>query len=118
MTSSTALLTIRAWCEDGSEHPLRAEIRLTNDVALGFQHALTVADAERDLREKIRVVQGITDALGLRLLWTATHPFSLWRERSFGILLVNWTVAWRRRLPGSIPSWEVIQPLHRERDTG
>jgi len=47
MTSSTALLTIRAWCEDGSEHPLRAEIRLTNDVALGFQHALTVADAER-----------------------------------------------------------------------
>jgi hypothetical protein len=47
MTTPTALLTIRAWCEDGSEHPLRAEIRLTNDVASGFQHALTVADAER-----------------------------------------------------------------------
>ena len=49
MASTTALLTIRAWCEDGSEHPLRAEIRVTNDVASGFQHALTVADAERVL---------------------------------------------------------------------
>jgi hypothetical protein len=47
MASTTAFLTIRAWREDGSEHPLRAEIRLTNDVASGFQHALTVADAER-----------------------------------------------------------------------
>jgi hypothetical protein len=47
MASTTALLTIRAWCEDGSEHPLRAEIRLTNDVASGFQHSLTVADVER-----------------------------------------------------------------------
>jgi hypothetical protein len=49
MASSTALLTIRAWREDGSEHPLRAEIRLTNDVTSGFQHALTVADTERVL---------------------------------------------------------------------
>jgi hypothetical protein len=47
MASTTALLTIRAWREDGSEHPLRAEIHLTQDVASGFQHALTVADAER-----------------------------------------------------------------------
>jgi hypothetical protein len=47
MTSPIALLTVRAWCEDGSEHPLRAEIRLTNDVSSGFQHALAVADVER-----------------------------------------------------------------------
>ena len=42
-----ALLTIRAWCEDGSDHPLRAEIRLTKDVSCGFQHQLTVAHAEQ-----------------------------------------------------------------------
>jgi hypothetical protein len=47
MTNPTAFMTIRAWREDGSEHALRAEIRLTNDVASGFQHALTFADAER-----------------------------------------------------------------------
>jgi hypothetical protein len=47
MGSPTALLTIRAWYEEGSEHPLRAEIRLTKDVASGFQDSLTVADAER-----------------------------------------------------------------------
>ena len=46
MGTTTALLTIRAWCEDGSQHPLRAEIRLTKDVASGFQDFLTVADAE------------------------------------------------------------------------
>jgi hypothetical protein len=41
-----ALLTIRAWREDGSHHPLRAEIRSTTDVSYGFQYQLTVADAE------------------------------------------------------------------------
>jgi hypothetical protein len=41
-----ALLTIRAWCEDRSDDPLRAEIRLTKDVSSGFQHHLTVAHTE------------------------------------------------------------------------
>jgi glutamate---cysteine ligase / carboxylate-amine ligase len=41
----------------------------------------TVADVEADLREKIAVVERITDRLGLRLFWTATHPFSLWQDQ-------------------------------------
>lgn len=41
----------------------------------------TVAQAEADLREKLAVVEGITDELGLRLYWTATHPFSPWEEQ-------------------------------------
>jgi hypothetical protein len=45
--SPVGLLTIRAWREDGSDHPLRAEIRLTNDVSAGFQHQLTVAYPEK-----------------------------------------------------------------------
>jgi hypothetical protein len=59
MTTPTALLTIRAWRADGSEHPLRAEIRLTNDVASGFQHALTLADTER----VVEAVRGFLDDL-------------------------------------------------------
>jgi carboxylate-amine ligase len=41
----------------------------------------TVADAEEDLKSKIRRVEGVTDELGLRLWWGATHPFSLWRDQ-------------------------------------
>ena len=36
----------------------------------------TIGDAERDLRGKIGVVEAAADALGLRLWWGGTHPFS------------------------------------------
>jgi hypothetical protein len=45
--NATALLTIRAWCEEGSETPLRAQIRFTGDVSSGFRSTLTVAHQER-----------------------------------------------------------------------
>jgi carboxylate-amine ligase len=41
----------------------------------------TVADAERDLRGKIAIVESACDAIGLRLWWGATHPFSSWQEQ-------------------------------------
>lgn len=41
------LLIIRAWLEEGSAEPLRAQIRLTTDVATGFERALTVTRAEQ-----------------------------------------------------------------------
>ena len=41
----------------------------------------TISDAERDLREKIAIVQSAADELGLRLWWGGTHPFSLWRDQ-------------------------------------
>ena len=40
-----------------------------------------VDDAERDLTEKLTCLEGIMDQLGLRLYWSATHPFSLWRDQ-------------------------------------
>jgi len=55
-TTGVALLTIRAWCEEGSEHPLRAEIRLADDVASGFRSTLTFVDAEA-------VVEAVRDFL-------------------------------------------------------
>ena len=42
----------------------------------------TVADVERDLTEKIRVVQRITESLGMRLFWSGTHPFSGWYDQA------------------------------------
>ena len=44
-----ALLTIRAWCEEGSSDPLRAQIRMTSDVSSGFQTVEVVAQRERVL---------------------------------------------------------------------
>jgi hypothetical protein len=44
--TGVALLTIRAWCEEGSKHPLRAEIRLADDVSAGFRSTVTVAHGE------------------------------------------------------------------------
>jgi carboxylate-amine ligase len=41
----------------------------------------TVDEAEKDLREKIAVLEEITDNLGLRLYWSGTHPFSRWCDQ-------------------------------------
>lgn len=41
----------------------------------------TVAEAEQDLREKVLAVEQVADELGIRLLWSATHPFSTWKEQ-------------------------------------
>ena len=35
----------------------------------------TVGEAEADLRQKLAMVERITDREGLRLWWGATHPF-------------------------------------------
>jgi len=40
----TGLLIIRAWVEQGSSKPLRAQIRLTTDVGAGFASELTLVD--------------------------------------------------------------------------
>jgi carboxylate-amine ligase len=53
----------------------------------------TVAEVEEDLTAKIRAVQAIAAAAGLRLFWGATHPFSPWyaqevtrNERYLGLI--------------------------------
>ena len=43
--TGVALLTIRAWCEEGSELLLRIEIRLADDVASGFGSTVTLTHA-------------------------------------------------------------------------
>lgn len=41
----------------------------------------TIGQAEQDLREKLDALEQIVRQLHLRLLWTATHPFSLWEDQ-------------------------------------
>ncbi|HEY3395914.1 MAG TPA: YbdK family carboxylate-amine ligase [Lacipirellulaceae bacterium] len=63
----------------------------------------TIGDAEQDLREKIAVVESACDALGLRLWWGATHPFSTWADQKITpderyLQLVNLLQEMARRL--------------------
>ncbi len=45
-TDRTGLLIIRAWIEEGSSEPLRAHIRLRNDVSADVERTLTLTRAE------------------------------------------------------------------------
>ena len=63
----------------------------------------TIGDAERDLRGKIAIVESACDALGLRLWWGATHPFSSWEDQQITpdaryLQLVNLLQEMARRL--------------------
>jgi len=42
----TGLFIVRARREDGSEHPLRATIRMTADVAAGIEGEITASDID------------------------------------------------------------------------
>ncbi|MBI1313410.1 YbdK family carboxylate-amine ligase [bacterium] len=41
----------------------------------------TVADVRVDLTAKLNAVERVTDSLGIKLLWAATHPFSSWQDQ-------------------------------------
>lgn len=47
--SKVALFLIRTWREEGSSSPWRLEIRMTEDVATGFQAMWTVSAREQVL---------------------------------------------------------------------
>jgi hypothetical protein len=42
----TGLLIIRAWAETGSDEPLRAHIRVTDDVSTGRARTLTLVQSD------------------------------------------------------------------------
>ncbi len=41
----------------------------------------TVAEADESLRRHLATVESMTDQMGLRLWWGATHPFSRWQDQ-------------------------------------
>ena len=63
----------------------------------------SIGEAERDLTPKLLVVESACDALGLRLWWGATHPFSSWLDQQITpddryLQLVNLLQEMARRL--------------------
>ena len=50
-------------------------------VEINTEVCASIDEAERDLTEKLHCLEQITDDLGLRLYWSGTHPFSLWRDQ-------------------------------------
>jgi hypothetical protein len=45
-THLTGLLIIRAWVEDGSAEPLRAHLRITDDISNGIEQSSTLVNAD------------------------------------------------------------------------
>ena len=64
----TGLLIIRGWIEEDSTEPLRALIRLTNDISTGIERTLTLTDSDAigDLVNAWlqHILRGATDAAG------------------------------------------------------
>lgn len=50
-------------------------------VELNTEVCRDVAEADHDLKRKIRAVGDIARAHGLRLFWSGTHPFSRWQDQ-------------------------------------
>jgi len=67
-TAGTALLTIRAWCEEGSPRPLRIQIRIADDVSAGFGSTMSFVDEAG----AIEAVHGFL--VGVRCRPTAGEP--------------------------------------------
>lgn len=64
--------------------PLRERIKpelMQSYLEINTDVCATIREADQDLRHKIQAAERITDALGLRLYWSATHPFSLWQDQ-------------------------------------
>jgi carboxylate-amine ligase len=80
MALSSSIGDILSGLNDGDSTCYKPEL-MQCTIEVNTDVCQTVDAAEADLRQKVIRVQEVTDALGLRLWWGATHPFSLWREQ-------------------------------------
>ena len=80
MALSSAAPELLARLPEATRKGVKPEI-MRSYVELNTDVCRTVADAEADLRGKLNVLEPIADDLGLRLFWSATHPFSTWEEQ-------------------------------------
>jgi carboxylate-amine ligase len=53
------------------------------EINTGICH--TAREAVDDLRGKLADLEKVTDALGLKLFWAATHPFSSWQQQKITV---------------------------------
>ncbi|MCA9246519.1 MAG: YbdK family carboxylate-amine ligase [Planctomycetales bacterium] len=80
MELSNSVATVLAELPPEQEQLLKPEL-MQSCLEINTGVCKTIADAEVDLREKLALVESVTDQLGLRLWWGATHPFSRWSDQ-------------------------------------
>ncbi|MEX0725182.1 MAG: YbdK family carboxylate-amine ligase [Planctomycetaceae bacterium] len=66
------------------EHRIKPEL-MQSYLEINTDVCRTVKDVGNDLRRVLDVVEGITDGLGLKLFWGATHPFSSWMDQKITV---------------------------------
>ena len=60
----TGLLIIRAWVEEGSTEPLRAQVRVTGDISTGVGRTATFVQADTVGEVVDALLQGVLGAEG------------------------------------------------------
>jgi carboxylate-amine ligase len=80
MEAANCIQDILARLSDGVGEHYKPEL-MQCTIEINTDICQTIADAEHDLRQKLIEVERVTDDLGVRLFWSATHPFSLWRDQ-------------------------------------
>ncbi len=54
---------------------MQCYVEINSDVCVNLK------EVEADLREKLCAIEAVADQEGVRLFWSATHPFSTWRDQ-------------------------------------
>ena len=80
MALSSSIQDVLAEVTEGKDGHFKPEL-MQCCIEINSGVCTTIDEAEEDLRHKITQIEQITDRLGLRLWWGATHPFSLWRDQ-------------------------------------
>jgi carboxylate-amine ligase len=80
MALSSAAPRLLAGLPEGVRESVKPEL-MQCYVEINSGVCATVGEAERDLAGKLAVLRGAAEEAGLRLHWSATHPFSTWREQ-------------------------------------
>lgn len=78
---SSSVADVLAQVPKSAEDRYKPEL-MQSCIEINTEICETVDDARRDLTAKLTWLEQLTDQLGLRLWWGATHPFSLWKDQS------------------------------------
>ncbi|MCA9119367.1 MAG: YbdK family carboxylate-amine ligase [Planctomycetaceae bacterium] len=80
MQLSSSIEAILAELPKDSDSSFKPEL-MQSVIEINTGVCASIKEAELDLRSKLAIMEGITDRLGLRLWWGATHPFSHWGDQ-------------------------------------
>jgi carboxylate-amine ligase len=83
LTSAYGLVNARLTADghqDGEQGHFKPEL-MQCVLEINTDVCQTIGDADRDLRGKLAILESACDALGLRLWWGGTHPFSSWQDQ-------------------------------------